>query len=142
VQSLSANAYAATRSRLLSREARTGLSWRGVFLPLEMHMGFDFDRSEVDSDIPREADAGAPISPNQSPKNPNQSDVDLVKQALTRNLVAEHFAINAYRQMAALGDKYDKATLRLVKVALAIEEEHAAILSTLIEDLAHVRRFG
>jgi len=47
------------------------------------------------------------------------------------------FAIDAYRKIAE-GGKYDKATLRLVKVALALEEEHAEILAAIIENLRNL----
>lgn len=40
---------------------------------------------------------------------------------VSRNLLAEHFAIDSNQ--------------RLVKVALAVEEEHAEILTTLLENL-------
>jgi len=58
-----------------------------------------------------------------------------MRRALDQNLVAKRFAVEAYSQLVALGEKYDRATLRLVKVALAVEQEHAEILTTLIEDL-------
>jgi len=82
-------------------------------------MGFDLDRSE----------AGEP--------EPTSADNSVFSQALSRNLLAERFAIDAYRQIAA-GQNYDKATLRLVKVALAVEEEHAEILSAIIENLRNL----
>ena len=83
-------------------------------------MGFDLDRSE----------AGEP--------EPRPADNSVFSQALSRNLLAERFAIDAYRQIAAGGQNYDKATLRLVKVALAVEEEHAEILSAIIENLRNL----
>jgi bacterioferritin len=91
-------------------------------------MGFDFDRSE--------ADRGTVAAEDFSPANAyDQSGFDQINQALKRNLAAERFAITAYRKIAAHGEQFDKATLRLVKVALAVEEEHAEILSTIIERL-------
>ena len=83
-------------------------------------MGFDLDRSE--------ASESTPMPPDQS----------VFGRALTRNLLAERFAIDAYRKIAESGQHYDKATLRLVKVALAVEEEHAEILTALIENLRNV----
>jgi bacterioferritin len=91
-------------------------------------MGFDFDRSEAD----RGTFTAEDLSP---PGTHTQSAFDLVDQALNRNLAAEQFAISAYREIAARGEQFDKATLRLVKVALAVEEEHAEILSSIIERL-------
>jgi bacterioferritin len=81
-------------------------------------MGFDLDRSE----------AGISEAPEQS----------VFGRALSRNLLAERFAIDAYRKIAEGGENYDQATLRLVKVALAVEEEHAEILSTIIENLRNL----
>ncbi len=83
-------------------------------------MGFDLDRSE--------ASDATPMPPEQS----------VFGRALSRNLLAERFAIDAYRKIAESGQNYDQATLRLVKVALAVEEEHAEILTALIENLRHV----
>jgi hypothetical protein len=82
-------------------------------------MGFDLDRSEV------------------AESKPTPPDQTVFSLALSRNLLAERFAIDAYRKIAEGGD-YDKATLRLVKVALAVEEEHAAILSAIIENLRNL----
>jgi bacterioferritin (cytochrome b1) len=95
-------------------------------------MGFDLDRSEVD----RPADAAAAVLQADAPEQPAQQSV--FGRALSQNLIAERFAIDAYRKIAEHGDKYDKATLRLVKVALAVEEEHAEILSRIIENLHHL----
>jgi bacterioferritin (cytochrome b1) len=83
-------------------------------------MGFDLDRSE--------AGDSTPAPPDQS----------VFGRALSRNLLAERFAIDAYRRIAEGGENYDQATLRLVKVALAVEEEHAEILSTIIENLRNL----
>jgi len=83
-------------------------------------MGFDLDRSE--------AGESEPIAAESS----------VFGRALSRNLLAERFAIDAYREIAERGQHYDKATLRLVKVALAVEEEHAEILSAIIENLRNV----
>ena len=95
-------------------------------------MGFDLDRSEVD----RPVDADAAALQTDAPEEPAEQSV--FGQALSRNLIAERFAIDAYRKIAAHGDNYDKATMRLVKVALAVEEEHAEILSRIIENLRHL----
>lgn len=66
------------------------------------------------------------------------AEPSVFSRALSQNLMAERFAIDAYRKIAEQGEKYDKATLRLIKVALAVEEEHAEILSTIIENLRHL----
>jgi len=95
-------------------------------------MGFDLDRSEVD----RPVDADMAALQADAPEQPAEESV--FGRALTQNLVAERFAIDAYRKIAQHGDNYDKATLRLVKVALAVEEEHAEILSKIIENLRHL----
>ena len=91
-------------------------------------MGFDLDRTEM-----AEPKAGGkPVTPTGHP------DKSVFSRALSRNLVAERFAIDAYRRIAEHGGNYDKATLRLVKVALAVEEEHAEILSAIIENLRNL----
>lgn len=83
-------------------------------------MGFDLDRSEATES------GSTPLDPT------------VFSRALSRNLLAERFAIDAYREIAERGQHYDKATLRLVKVALAVEEEHAEILSAIIENLRNL----
>ena len=83
-------------------------------------MGFDLDRSEA-AELAQTA-----------------ADNSVFGRALSRNLMAEKFAIDAYRKIADGGQNYDKATLRLVKVALAVEEEHAEILSAIIENLRNL----
>jgi bacterioferritin (cytochrome b1) len=83
-------------------------------------MGFDLDRSEA-----AESTLAGP-------------DESVFSRALSRNLLAERFAIDAYREIAERGQHYDQATLRLVKVALAVEEEHAQILCTIIENLRNL----
>ena len=65
-------------------------------------------------------------------------DQSVFGRALSRNLVAERFAIDAYRRIVEGGENYDPATLRLVRVALAVEEEHAEILSAIIENLRNL----
>jgi bacterioferritin (cytochrome b1) len=97
-------------------------------------MGFDLDRSEVDR--PVDADEAVAVLQADAPEKPVQQSV--FGRALSQNLIAEQFAIDAYRKIAEHGDKYDKATLRLVKMALAVEEEHAEILSRIIENLRHL----
>lgn len=92
-------------------------------------MGFDLDRSE--SSEWDDAGSSAPLT-----DMPTEQSV--FGRALSRNLIAERFAIDAYRKIAEQGENYDKATLRLVRVALAVEEEHAEILSTIIENLRNL----
>jgi bacterioferritin (cytochrome b1) len=91
-------------------------------------MGFDLDRTEM-------ADRKTEAKPAALTGHPDKS---VFSRALSRNLVAEQFAIDAYRRIAEHGENYDKATLRLVKVALAVEEEHAEILSAIIENLRNL----
>ena len=83
-------------------------------------MGFDLDRSETGE---------------SASTRPDRSGFG---RALSRNLLAEEFAIDAYRRIAEGGENYDQATLRLVKVALAVEEEHAEILAAIIENLRNL----
>lgn len=99
-------------------------------------MGFDLERSEVD----RPVDADAALLQADAPEQPAErpAEQSVFGRALSQNLIAERFAIDAYRKIAEHGDQYDKATMRLVKVALAVEEEHAEILSRIIENLRHL----
>jgi bacterioferritin len=85
----------------------------------EADMGFDLDRSDARSEA-----AASELGHSST-----------FSDALSRNLLAERFAIDAYRKIAENADNCDKATLRLIRVALAVEEEHAEILSTLLENL-------
>jgi bacterioferritin (cytochrome b1) len=94
-------------------------------------MGFDLDRSEVDGPV----DAEAAVLQTDAPAPEPTTEQSVFARALSQNLIAERFAIDAYRKIAEHGDKYDKATLRLVKVALAVEEEHAEILSRIFDNL-------
>jgi bacterioferritin (cytochrome b1) len=94
-------------------------------------MGFDLDRSEMR----HEPAAAEPPFLGASPGAVDQSGFS---RALSRNMLAERFAIEAYRKIAEHGENYDRATLRLVKVALAVEEEHAEILSAIMENLRNL----
>jgi bacterioferritin len=96
---------------------------------LESHMGFDLDRSEMHTPA---ADVEAAIQGDSAEKSAESS---VLKRALSQNLLAERFAIEAYRKIVEHGENYDQATMRLAKVALAVEEEHAEILSAIIENL-------
>ena len=91
-------------------------------------MGFDLDRSEANS----------PTDPDAVWLQADPPEQSVFSRALSQNLLAEQFAIDVYRKIAENGHKYDKATLRLIKVALAVEEEHAEILSTIIENLRNL----
>jgi bacterioferritin len=90
-------------------------------------MGFDFDRSEMntDPDTATDADTG--------------SVRDLMEHLLEENLVAERAAIDSYRRIAANCKPQDEAALRLVRVVLAVEEEHAEILSTVRDTLRDLK---
>jgi bacterioferritin (cytochrome b1) len=97
-------------------------------------MGFDLERFE-DESTPRNEGV-------RTPPVPEGGVYELVDRALKRNLIAERFAIDAYRQIASSGAIDDAATLQLVKVALAVEEEHAEILSSIMEKLKDLKLQG
>lgn len=60
---------------------------------------------------------------------------DTLKAMIKEDLIAERVAIESYREMIAyLGDQ-DPTTQRLLKEILAVEEEHADDLSSLLEGL-------
>jgi rubrerythrin len=99
-------------------------------------MGFDFDRSDATKTIITDESG---VDSEEVGVNPaGHSGQRAFDRALSRNLVAERFAIDAYRTIAAQGENYDKATMRLVKVALAVEEEHVQILSAIIQNLRNL----
>jgi bacterioferritin (cytochrome b1) len=84
-------------------------------------MGFDFDRKEMN----KEPDSG--------------SVLELMEVLLEENLVSERANIDCYRRIAAGGKPDDEAALRLVRVVLAVEEEHAEILSTVRDTLRDLK---
>jgi bacterioferritin len=57
--------------------------------------------------------------------------VDMIKE----DLVAERIAIDSYREMITYLDKDDPTTRRMLEGILAVEEEHADDLVTLLEEL-------
>jgi bacterioferritin (cytochrome b1) len=84
-------------------------------------MGFDFDRKEM-----REGpDSG--------------SVLELMEVLLDENLISERANIDSYRRIAARGKADDEAALRLVRMVLAVEEEHAEILSTVRDTLRDLK---
>jgi bacterioferritin len=90
-------------------------------------MGFDFDRSEMNTD------------PDTGTDSDTGSVRELMEHLLEENLVAERAAIDSYRRIAANGKPQDEAALRLVRVVLAVEEEHAEILSTVRDTLRDLK---
>jgi bacterioferritin (cytochrome b1) len=61
---------------------------------------------------------------------------------LEENLISERANIDSYRRIAANGKPDDEAALRLVRVVLAVEEEHAEILSTVRDTLRDLKPPG
>jgi rubrerythrin len=92
-------------------------------------MGFGLDRS----DTRKESHQYGPALETMPADDPSG-----FSRALSQNLFAERFAIDAYRKIAANANQCDPATLRLVRVALAVEEEHAEILATILENLRNL----
>jgi bacterioferritin (cytochrome b1) len=84
-------------------------------------MGFDFDRKEMN----KEPDGG--------------SVLELMEVLLEETLANERANIDSYRRIAAGGKPDDEAALRLVRVVLAVEEEHAEILSTVRDTLRDLK---
>jgi bacterioferritin (cytochrome b1) len=93
-------------------------------------MGFDLDRSDARRDRLEHGPALGAM--------PADNDSSEFGEALSRNLFAERFAIDAYRKIAENANNCDPATLRLVRVALAVEEEHAEILAAIMENLRNL----
>ncbi len=87
-------------------------------------MGFDFDRNELI-------------------KEPERGSVlELMEMLLEENLISERANIDSYKRIAAAGTPDDEAALRLVRVVLAVEEEHAEILSTVRDTLRDLKTPG
>ena len=109
-------------------------------------MGFDFDRSDATKTILADDDGMDSDESSMEAMDSDETGEYLAgdpgqwafDRALSRNLLAERFAVDAYRTIASQGENYDKATLRLVKVALAVEEEHVQILSAIIHNLRNL----
>jgi bacterioferritin len=59
-------------------------------------------------------------------------DTDDLKKMISENLVAERIAIESYRRMIEFVAPTDPTTRRLLEEVLAVEEEHAEDLSTLL----------
>jgi bacterioferritin len=60
---------------------------------------------------------------------------DSLIEMIKENLVAERIAIDSYREMIAFCGNDDPTTRRMLEGILAMEEEHAEDLVTLLQDL-------
>ena len=60
---------------------------------------------------------------------------DSLKSMITENLVAERIAIESYREMIAYLGEEDPTTQRMLKEILAMEEEHADDLASLLQNM-------
>lgn len=60
---------------------------------------------------------------------------DTLNSMIKENLVAERIAIESYREMIAYLADHDPTTQRMLKEILAVEEEHAEDLVSLLEGL-------
>jgi bacterioferritin len=67
-----------------------------------------------------------------------QDLVDMIKE----NLVAERIAIDSYREMVGFFGAYDPTTRTMLERILAVEEEHAEDMSSLLEELSGGKRAG
>jgi bacterioferritin len=80
-------------------------------------------------------------SPNFSPiglsdrSHAEYAEGDSLKSMIKEDLIAERIAIESYREMVAYLGAQDPTTRRMLEDILAVEEEHADDLSTLIIDL-------
>jgi bacterioferritin len=61
---------------------------------------------------------------------------DTLTSMITEDLIAERIAIESYREMVAYLAGHDPTTQRLLKEILAVEEEHADDLASLVENMA------
>ena len=61
----------------------------------------------------------------------NWASIDMIKE----DLVAERIAIDSYREIIGYLGNDDPTTRRMMETILAMEEEHAADLVSLLEEL-------
>ncbi len=64
-------------------------------------------------------------------------EADSLEGMIKENLVAERIAIESYREMIAYLDQRDPTTHRMLKDILAMEEEHADDLASLMQSAGH-----
>lgn len=62
---------------------------------------------------------------------------DTLHSMIRENLIAERIAIESYREMIAYLADNDPSTQRMLKEILAMEEEHADDLASLLQDMKH-----
>ncbi|MEQ1485253.1 ferritin-like domain-containing protein [Methyloglobulus sp.] len=60
---------------------------------------------------------------------------DTLNSMITENLIAERIAIESYREMVIYLAEHDPTTQRMLKEILAMEEEHAEDLASLLTDM-------
>lgn len=60
---------------------------------------------------------------------------DTLLGMITENLIAERIAIDSYREMINYLDKSDPTTRRMLEGILAVEEEHAEDMASLLSEL-------
>ena len=60
---------------------------------------------------------------------------DTLKSMITENLIAERIAIESYREMVIYLAEHDPTTQLMLKEILAMEEEHADDLASLLTDM-------
>ena len=58
-----------------------------------------------------------------------------LRDMITEDLVAERIAIESYSQMVAYLGAHDSTTRKLLEGILAVEEEHAEDMATLLKSL-------
>lgn len=79
--------------------------------------------------------------PNFSPDGLNERshaeyvEGDSLNSMIKENLIAERIAIESYREMILYLAEHDPTTQRMLKEILAVEEEHAEDLASLLADI-------
>jgi len=78
-------------------------------------------------------------TPNLNPEGLSQRshaqyvEVKTLPEMIKENLIAERIAIDTYREMIAYFSAFDPTTRRLLEGILAVEEEHAEDLASLLQ---------
>ncbi|HXH27772.1 MAG TPA: ferritin-like domain-containing protein [Candidatus Polarisedimenticolia bacterium] len=117
----------------------TGINAQSVAQEFLQHAGEE--QTHADQIAQRIVQLGG--APNLSPEGllsrshseyvEGRSLIDMIKE----DLVAERVAIDSYREMISYLEHKDPTTRRMLETILAMEEEHADDLVSLLEELGH-----
>ena len=117
-----------------------GINAKGVASEFLQHA--NEEQAHADSIAARIVQLGG--EPNFSPEGMlSRSHAEYIEggslaEMIKEDLVAERIAIDSYREIIDFIDKGDPTTRRLLEEILAVEEEHAEDLASLLKELGHM----